>query len=416
MKIKNILALLCFLCIGVSCSMEDDIMNDVGTKGTDSIFISEVYASMDLSLLAGDLGVSIKTTIEGPTDGTLDDMTGNEQSVVNCYIALYEYDKTSKNVGKFLTSYYYDYSRNTDDVVRDWGREDGCVYNLGGHVIFKIPRDPSERTDFKIVAIAQTTETGSSLASVGEISYANLKNTILEEPSTILVKVGETEILKGDDGTYPARNQDVYVSISENIKDLDQPAHSPVEITTRQRTGAVMLESFKIQKADGTAYGDVTIVGMSLLHSKNKGKVEGEVSLEDAYGEQLVSQVNLHPDGSSWTSADWADFNAAIKGADSSKKDIYRLYSYENTSAANDNITTLKIDYKYNNGKETGSCNFPIKSRKDEHSASFNQVWAGYLYKLDVTITNATVSVTTKCYTRNWIKNDIQVIEAVEKK
>ena len=53
---------------------------------------------------------------------------------------------------------------------------------------------------------------------------------------------------------------------------------------------------------------------------------------------------------------------------------------------------------------------------KDEHSASFNQVWAGYLYKLDVTITNATVSVTTKCYTRNWIKNDIQVIEAVEKK
>ena len=48
--------------------MEDDILNSVGTKGTDSIFISEVYASMDLSLLAGDLGVSTKTTIEGPTD------------------------------------------------------------------------------------------------------------------------------------------------------------------------------------------------------------------------------------------------------------------------------------------------------------------------------------------------------------
>ena len=27
MKIKNILALLCFLCIGVSCSMEDDILS-----------------------------------------------------------------------------------------------------------------------------------------------------------------------------------------------------------------------------------------------------------------------------------------------------------------------------------------------------------------------------------------------------
>ena len=36
MKIKNILALVCFLCIGVSCSMEDDILNDVDTKGSDT--------------------------------------------------------------------------------------------------------------------------------------------------------------------------------------------------------------------------------------------------------------------------------------------------------------------------------------------------------------------------------------------
>ena len=37
MKIKNILALLCFLCIGVSCSMEDDILNNVDMGGVGRI-------------------------------------------------------------------------------------------------------------------------------------------------------------------------------------------------------------------------------------------------------------------------------------------------------------------------------------------------------------------------------------------
>lgn len=51
MKIKNILALLCFLCIGVSCSMEDDILSGVDTKGPAGIDATELYASLDLSLL-----------------------------------------------------------------------------------------------------------------------------------------------------------------------------------------------------------------------------------------------------------------------------------------------------------------------------------------------------------------------------
>lgn len=50
MKIKNILALVCFLCIGVSCSMEDDILNDVDTKGSDTnIADTEAVFSISLS-------------------------------------------------------------------------------------------------------------------------------------------------------------------------------------------------------------------------------------------------------------------------------------------------------------------------------------------------------------------------------
>lgn len=48
MKIKNILALLCFLCIGVSCSMEDDILNnvDMGDVGTNIANTETVLPSL----------------------------------------------------------------------------------------------------------------------------------------------------------------------------------------------------------------------------------------------------------------------------------------------------------------------------------------------------------------------------------
>ena len=62
----------------------------------------------------------------------------------------------------------------------------------------------------------------------------------------------------------------------------------------------------------------------------------------------------------------------------------------------------MKIDYVYNNG-ETGSCSFPIKSRLSETSDPSIAVWAGYLYKLEVTLRNATVDVTVQCVTQDWI-------------
>ena len=53
MKIKNIIEVLCFLFIALSCSMEDDILSGVDTKGSAGIDAKEVYASLDLSLLVG---------------------------------------------------------------------------------------------------------------------------------------------------------------------------------------------------------------------------------------------------------------------------------------------------------------------------------------------------------------------------
>lgn len=107
MKIKNIIEVLCFLFIALSCSMEDDILSGVDTKGSAGIDATEVYASLDISLLVGNANVTTKSSeLTGPTNGTEEDMTENEKSVSNCYIAIFKYDSKTKNVGDFLTSYY----------------------------------------------------------------------------------------------------------------------------------------------------------------------------------------------------------------------------------------------------------------------------------------------------------------------
>lgn len=121
------------------------------------------------------------------------------------------------------------------------------------------------------------------------------------------------------------------------------------------------------------------IKGLSLLNSKTIGQVAGEVSSgEKLYGMQSVNGTTE------------------------------RLYSYENTSSSQP--TTLKIDYVYNNG-EIGSCSFPIKSRLSEASDPKAEVWAGYLYKLTVKLTNAAVDVTVKCVTQDWVFNKDHELE-----
>ena len=128
MKIKNILELLCFLCIGVSCSMEDDILSGVDTKGPAGIDATELYASLDLSLLVRNSNVTTKSSeLTGPTDGTEENMTKDERSVSDCYIAIFKYDSKTKNVGDFLTSYYSSNGSISESLIfkiRAYGSQD----------------------------------------------------------------------------------------------------------------------------------------------------------------------------------------------------------------------------------------------------------------------------------------------------
>ena len=56
--------------------MEDDILSGVDTKGPAGIDATELYASLDLSLLVRNSNVTTKSSeLTGPTDGTEENMT-----------------------------------------------------------------------------------------------------------------------------------------------------------------------------------------------------------------------------------------------------------------------------------------------------------------------------------------------------
>lgn len=409
MKLRNILSVLCFLFVAVACSMEDDILNDLDTKATGD---SDIYASVNLSLQTSTTGVTTKSNVSGPTGGS-SEMTGSEYGVWNCYIAVFEYNEGK--VGEFLTSHFY---QGYDDITTAEDK-DGHVYNLGKHIIFKIPNDESKRKDLKIVAIAQIQADVTYYSELGSVSYEDLTARVLGDQPNTLVKVGEMILLKGDNSDY-SNNGISYIHISKNMSDLgnDEKVHSPINIELTQRSAAVMLNSFKILNSNNEPYKDVTITDVQLLNGKMKGRVKGEVkSGQDIQKEQSIRQVSIsqYDDNDPYLTLKWENggqkrFNELLQGtyqktdkeeSYGASKDEYRLYSYENTLSAK---TVLKISYTYNGGKETGTCEFSVKSREDSDTpnAYVEQVWANHLYKFDVTIKNAVATATISCSTNDW--------------
>lgn len=100
MKLKNILSILCLLLMTVSCSMEDDVMNDISNEIEATQQESkEAYISLGVNV---DVLSSKSVVSEGGTDNETD------QTINNLAIFLLEGDKVIKNAylseGQFTVS------------------------------------------------------------------------------------------------------------------------------------------------------------------------------------------------------------------------------------------------------------------------------------------------------------------------
>lgn len=208
MKIKNILALLCFLCIGVSCSMEDDILNnvDMGDVGTNIANTETVFA---FSLSGNSSMTKAGEITENPND-----VTSTESSISNCFVAIIK-------DGNVLSSYWY----ATSDLQTS---SESFTTDIKRHMIVKVPSDKPALTAYAVANLTQTT--ADKLLTCTTI--AGIRDVELAEHPNFLVKVGEQPI-----GAYETTTQ---------LATHDDGNCNKITIPVSQRVAAFELASFKV--------------------------------------------------------------------------------------------------------------------------------------------------------------------------
>ena len=354
MKIKNILALLCFLCIGVSCSMEDDILSGVDTKGTEANIL-DTEAVFILSLSGNSSMTKAGEITENPND-----VTSTESSISNCFVAIIKDDNV-------LSSYWY----ATSDLQTS---SESFTTDIERHMIVKVPSDKPALTAYAVANLTQTT--ADKLLACTTI--AGIRDVELAEPN-FLVKVGEQPI-----GSYKTTTQ---------LATHDDVNCNKITIPVSQRVAAFELASFKVvdtskEKVDGEypVVPNVEVVSVQMLNIKLSAKVVGEY-------------------GSSFSGVDDNILKPTDVNQSDPKKDIYgtydkiRFYGYDNTDV--DRQTSMKITYKVDGAVMDRT--YPIKTKPGDAV----KVVGGNLYKLSVTIGNASEDI--DFVIEDWIPNTLSV-------
>lgn len=353
MKIKNILAALCFLCIGVSCSMEDDILNDVGTKGTDANS-ADTEAVFSISL-SGNSSMTKAVETEDPNV-----TTSTEAFISNCFVAIID-DK-----GDVLSSYWY----ATSDLQTS---SESFTTDIKRHMIVKVPsKNPPTLKAYAVANLNQPTASGLLACT----TLSGIKAVELGEQPNLLVKVGEKAI-----GSYKTTTQ---------LAPHDDENCTEVTILVSQRAAAFELASFKVvdaskEKDSSNNYPEVEgveVVSVQMLSVKQSAKVVGE------YGSDFTDTDIRRP-----SDTNQMDPNRAPYGT----YDKIRFYGYDNSDA--DHSTSMKINYKVNGVDYSRT--YPIKTD------GVAKVVGGYLYKLYVTIGN--VSEEINFVIDDWVLNTLEI-------
>lgn len=336
--------------------MEDDILNDVDTKGSDTnIADTEAVFSISLS------GNGPMTKAGEKEDPNID--TSTEASISNCFVAIIE----GENV---LSSYWF----KTADLQAS---SESFTTEIKRHMIVKVPsKNPPTLSAYAVANLNE--ETASRLLACNTLS--GIKNVELAEPPTLLVKVGEQPI-----GAYMTTSQ---------LATHDDANCNKVTIPVSQRAAAFELASFKVvdaskKKVNGQypEVKNVEVVSVQMLNIKQSAKVVGE------YGDSFLDMTDIRKP---------SDVNPMDPNPDKASYVTYdkiRFYGYDNTDA--NTLTSMKITYKVDG--EVMERTYPIKI--DGVGAA--GVEGGKLYKLNVTIGYASEEI--RFVIDDWILNTLDV-------
>ena len=361
MKLKEILSIVCFICLAFSCSMENDtIINDI-EKEIDAT--TDSYTALQFSLSSGS-GLSTKTTSdvsnpEGDTDYS--EMKDNEKAVNDCFVFV---AYNNQIIGRRHYS--------SDDITKVSDAEGyGNQYTLNKNILFKAPTGNPDLLVYAVGMLADTdsafTEIFNSVTKLDELkgkTIGNLKD---------FIKVGEGTVKH-----YDNDNKNGYQT-SDKTKDFNSEGGTvqsgKVNITLTHRAAAIEVVQVNAKNSKGEEV-DVTVtdirIDKQILNARlNSGMATSAVSNETTFKSE-------QPQGTAPTG--------------------YRFYTYET-----ENPTTITIYYQMY--EQSYSYSFTIKTFINDQK--FKKILANHLYQITLNITNNVADVKVQCYTMDWLSHEL---------
>lgn len=377
MKLTSIILSIGILVTMFSCSMEEDMVSNIG--GHTESLVNETYAELQFSL-SSQTELNTKTDISGPTTGSTEDVKNGEMAVNKCFVFV-------ANGDKIIGSRYYDIAQN--DITLS---EDGS-YSLNKSILIKVTND--NQPELTVFAVGMKSDTEQKFEKevflTATTSLEQLKQSIINNPLTDFIKVGEGTIKPYSE------DKDNGYQVSEKTTNFTdqggtvQPGKAKITLTLK--TAAIEIASFKIKNSKGEMIFDsqsketaeiTKIIKDIQMGTESAGSQTTNTLLDN--NTEIVSKTKSYTSFAKETNSETSGSNPIG----------YRFYTYQNTKEA----TMITVAYM-NEGKEA-SITFSVKT-----SNTAETVLANHLYRINVVITNNVADVKVECYTMDWINHDL---------
>ncbi|WP_456088793.1 hypothetical protein [Parabacteroides sp.] len=330
MKLKNILSMVCFLCLVFSCSMEDDVLNGQnGNAQIPTIEEGDVYVGFSID----------RQSLAATKANTTQDPDKAEKEIKSCSIILLDGDNVliaDDNVHV-----------NSDNVI---------VKTAAGKDTVKYMVKVKTPSPYKVMVVANSDKTFAGLANLTAI------NNVLQDDKDALVKVGTGNVVfesgfKGYTSTVESSNHPVMVdpvTVSQLSARIDLNSFNVVEFIENSDPVDVVVKSVTLTNLNTTIYTGNTYVATPQLETETYTFENGGFKVYDATASEDKRNIAL--------------------------TEIPRFYTFSNQ--LENSPITMSITYTVGDIEYTTKTPYVIN--KPGNSADHEYVKSSWLYKVNV--------------------------------
>lgn len=354
MKLKNILSIICCLVAMASCSMEDDVLNEMGNsqKNVTEVADANAYVAFKVAFSTGNM---TKGSVEtAPEEAPASE---KESKIDHCSLiladaagnVLFVDDKVSVNANNEVVA-----SSTTDEIIK--------------HMV-KVGRK------YQVMIIAN-----SENQFAGSTSISAIESRVQETFPDYLVKIGR--------GEADLTNVEGYASTTESA---ENPIFVPV--TLYQLAARIELAGFTVKEfACGTEQTDVVINRIEVTNINKQSYLTENAKygvtdyMSDVYSENIKVYTTGEELGKMYSFID--------------NKNVHSFYSYRNSADASDKLAMI-IHYTVGGESKTSKA-FIINGVASGGTGSIDSNTIYRLYVTASVTSDELILNNIQCYVEDW--------------